>query len=168
MNIQHPTSNIQRPIGAEHPSRDIGCWMLARKRSSAFTLVEILAALAFLGILMPVVISALLVSNRAAVLSERRAIAAQLAENELSQMLLADAWRSAGSQGNFGTDRPGYRWQLEKNTWNSGTGTMTELTMDVFFTVQGREQSLQLSTLANSSTTTSGSGTSGTTGTTTP
>ena len=138
------------------------------RQRCAFTLVEILAALAFLGILMPAVISALLISNRAAVLAERRAIAAQLAENELNEMLLADAWRSAGSQGNFGTDLPGYRWQLEKNTWTSGTGTMTELTMDVFFTVQGREQSLQLSTLANSSTTASNSGTSGTSGTTTP
>jgi type II secretory pathway pseudopilin PulG len=137
-------------------------------RRDAFTLVEILAALAFLGILMPAVISALLVSNRAAVLAERRAIAAQLAENELSEMLLADAWRSAGSQGNFGTVWPGYRWQLEKNTWNSGTGMLTELTMDVFFTVQGGEQSLQLSTLASSSTATSGTSTSGTTGTTSP
>ena len=137
-------------------------------RRSAFTLVEVLAALAFLGILMPVVISALLVSNRAAVTSERRTIAAQLAENELNELLLADAWRSASSQGNFGTEWPGYRWQLEKNTWTSGTGTMTELALDVFFTVQGREQTLQLSTLANSSSATSSSGTSGTTGTTTP
>ena len=138
------------------------------RQRCGFTMVEILAALAFLGILMPAVISALLVSNRAAVLSERRAIAAQLGENELNELLLADAWRSAGSQGNFGTDRSGYRWQLEKNTWSSSTGTMTELTLDVFFTVQGREQSLQLSTLANSSTTASNSGTSGTSGTSTP
>jgi type II secretory pathway pseudopilin PulG len=140
-------------------------WMLARKRASAFTLVEVLAALAFLGILMPVVISALLVSNRAAVTAERRGIAAQLAENELNELLLADAWKSAASQGNFGTDWPGYRWQLEKNTGNSGTGTMTELTLDVFFLVQGREQSVELSTLVDSSATTSTSGTSGTTGT---
>ena len=138
------------------------------RQRCGFTMVEILAALAFLGILMPAVISALLVSNRAAVLSERRAIAAQLGENELNELLLADAWRSAGSQGNFGTDRSGYRWQLGKNTWSSGTGTMTELTLDVFFTVQGREQSLQLSTLASSSTTASGTDASGTTGTTTP
>jgi type II secretory pathway pseudopilin PulG len=140
-------------------------WILTRKRSPAFTLVEVLASLAFLGILMPVVISALLLSNRAAVTAERRAIAAQLAENELNELLLADAWRSAGSQGNFGTDWPGYRWELQKNSGASGTGTMTELALDVFFTVQGREQSVELSTLVSSSAATSTSGTSGSTGT---
>ena len=144
-----------------------GCSMTEDERHArkAFTLVEVLAALAFLGILMPVVISALLISNRAAVLAERRVIAAQLGENELNELLLADAWRSAGSQGNF-ADWPGYRWQLQKNTWTSGT--MTELTLDVFFTVQGREQSVQLSTIASTSATPTTSGTSGTTSTATP
>jgi len=41
----------------------------------AFTFVEVLAAMVFMGILMPVVISALTLSNRAAVTAERSAMA---------------------------------------------------------------------------------------------
>lgn len=114
-----------------------------------FTFVEILACMAFLGILIPVVVSALMVSNRAAVMAERSTIAAQLGENRLSEMMLGDAWTSESSRGEFGQDWPGYRWEMKQADWNSGA--MTELTLDVFYTVQGREQSVRLSTLVNES-----------------
>lgn len=115
----------------------------------AFTFVEILACMAFLGILIPVVVSALMVSNRAAGMAERSTIAAQLGENRLGEMLVADAWTSASSRGEFGADFPGYRWEMKQADWNAGA--MTELTLDVFYSVQGREQSLRLSTLVNTS-----------------
>jgi prepilin-type N-terminal cleavage/methylation domain-containing protein len=114
-----------------------------------FTFVEILAAMAFLGILIPVVVSALMVSNRAAIMAERATIAAQLGENRLGEMMLADAWTSESSRGDFGPDWPGYRWEMKQADWNAGS--MTELTMDVFYSAQGGEQSVQLSTLVNES-----------------
>ena len=104
--------------------------MIANRRG-AFTFVEMLAAMAFLGILIPVVVSALLVSNRAAVVAERSTIAMQLGENRLDEMMLADALDLRGSRGDFGDDRPGYRWELKKADWE--TSAMTELTLDVFF-----------------------------------
>ena len=114
-----------------------------------FTFVEILASMAFLGILIPVVVSALMVSNRAAVMSERSVIATQLGENRLNEMMLGDAWTSESSRGDFGADFPGYRWEMKQADWNAGA--MTELTLDVFYSVQGREQSVQLSTLVSDS-----------------
>jgi prepilin-type N-terminal cleavage/methylation domain-containing protein len=122
--------------------------MNARRRRG-FTFVEILAALAFLGILIPVVVSALMVSNRSAVMAERSTVAAQLGENQLGEMLLADAWTNASNRGDFGADYPGYRWEMQQADWDSGA--MTELVLDVFYTVQGREQSIRLSTLVNES-----------------
>lgn len=74
---------------------------------AGFTFVEMLAALAFLGILIPVVISALLVSNRAAGVAERSMTAMQLGENRLNEMMLEDRWTSEGSRGDFGEQRPG-------------------------------------------------------------
>jgi type II secretory pathway pseudopilin PulG len=121
-----------------------------RKLSNArwgFTFVEILAALAFLGILIPVVVSALMVSNRAGLVAERSATAVQLGENQLNELMLGGAWSSAGGRGDFGTDRPGYRWELEKGDWESGE--MTELTLSVFFQVQGQEHDVQLTTLVS-------------------
>jgi type II secretory pathway pseudopilin PulG len=118
---------------------------MKRHHEHAFTFVEILAAMLFLGILMPVVIGALQVSNRAAVLSERSGIAAQLAENQLAELQLNDAWTTASTSGDFGANWPGYRWELTKSDWASGT--MTELQLAVLFTVQGREHDVRLSTL---------------------
>lgn len=126
--------------------------MIRRATRRGFTLVEVLAALAFLGILIPVVVSALTVSNRAAVIAERSGIAAQLGENQLNQMVVESSWSSSGTGGDFGEDWPGYRWELKKSDWN--TGSVTELTMNVFFQVQGQERSVQLGTLATDSLTT--------------
>jgi type II secretory pathway pseudopilin PulG len=118
------------------------------KRSCrAFTFVEMLAALAFLGILMPVVISALLVSNRAAEIAERSGLAMQLAENRLAQITIDTSWTTESSRGDFGDQWKGYRWELGKADWESGA--MTELTMDVFYPVQGREYAVHLATLVS-------------------
>lgn len=114
-----------------------------------FTFVEMLAALAFLGILIPVVVSALLVSNRAAIVTERSTIALQLGENRLNEMMLADDWTSESGRGDFGEQWPGYRWELTKADWE--TGAMTELALDVYYPVQGAEHSVRLSTLVNDS-----------------
>jgi type II secretory pathway pseudopilin PulG len=114
-----------------------------------FTFVEVLAAMVFLGILIPVVISALMVSNRAAVVAERSTIAMQLGENRLSELMLQDAWTTAESRGDFGQEWPGYRWELKRQDWQSGA--MTELTLDIFFAVQGQEHDVRLSTLTNES-----------------
>ena len=103
----------------------------------------------FLGILMPVVITALLTANRAAVIAERSTIAAQLGENKLGELMLGDAWSAANASGDFGTAWSGYRWQLTKPTWQNGA--MTELTLDVFYKVQGVERDARLSTLVSTS-----------------
>ena len=118
-----------------------------------FTLVEVLAAMAFLGLLLPVTISALLLSNRTSVLAERSGLAAQLAQNQLNELLLADAWAAAENRGDFGADWPGYRWELTKTAWTADP-TMTELTLRVVFEVQGNRQEIQLTTLAATAATT--------------
>ena len=116
---------------------------------AGFTFVEMLAAMAFLAILMPVVISALLVANRAALATERSTMAMQLGENRLNEMMLDGAWMSEGGRGDFGEQWPGYRWELTKAAWE--TGAMTELTLDVFYQVQGSERDVRLTTLVNES-----------------
>ncbi len=116
--------------------------------NQAFTFVEVLAALAFLGILMPVLIAALMLSNRAAVVAERSSVAAQLGENQLGQLLVGNAWASGSARGDFGPDYPGYRWELAQSNW-AGDAAMTELALRVYFQVQGGEQNISLSTLAS-------------------
>ena len=119
------------------------------KGRAAFTFVEVLAAMAFLGILIPVLASALHLSSGVGSAAERSTIAAQLGENRLNELTLGDAWTSAESSGDFGTDWPGYRWELKKTDWQ--TGAMTELVIHVFFPVQGGEHEVQMSTLVSDS-----------------
>ncbi len=134
--------------------------------TGGFTFVEVLVALLFLAVVVPTIVSALSLSNRAGELAERGGTAGQLAENKLNEMLVNDAWQSAqGASGDCGTDWPGYRWQLTQTPWATDSASnMTELKVEVFFKVQGTERSVAVNTLVNtltSSTTTSTTGGTG-------
>ena len=148
MNRCAKTWERQSPDWPEGKSQS-GDWRSRRSRRSAFTFVETLAAMAFLAILLPVLISAVLVSSRAGSVAERTTNAVQLGDNRLNELTLGGAWSSAESRGDFGTDWPGYRWELTKADWQ--TGAMTELVIHVFFPVQGGEHEVQMSTLVSDS-----------------
>ena len=96
-----------------------------RTRAGGFTFVEILAALLFLALVVPAIVTALTLSNKASEFTERGGAAGALAENKLNEMLTADAWQAAGSaaSGDCGPDWPGYRWEMTQSPW-SGGGTV--------------------------------------------
>jgi type II secretion system protein I len=110
-----------------------------------FTFVEVLAALVFLAILLPTVMQAFSICTRAGAAAERTALATQLAENRMSELMLNDAWISAEQRGEFGADFPGYRYEVEQTNWE--VDNMTKLTVHVFFQVQGQEREVALTTL---------------------
>jgi type II secretory pathway pseudopilin PulG len=89
--------------------------------AGGFTFVEVLAALVFLAILLPTVMHGFSICTRAGAAAERTAIAGQLAENRMSELMLNDAWISAEQRGEFGPEFPGYRYQVEQTTWRSTT-----------------------------------------------
>lgn len=123
---------------------------MERKRSvRAFTFAEVLAAMVFVAILFPVVMQAISVANRAGVAGARKRTAAQLADTLLAQMILTGDWESTLTRGDFEDDYPGYRWELEQETW--GDDMLVLLTVEVFYTVQGREFSIRLSTVVDES-----------------
>lgn len=121
------------------------------KRPTGFTFVEILAAMFFLAILVPAILEGITLSSRIAVITERGAIATELAQNKLAELTLNNAWLSADASGDFGEDWQGYRWEVTQSTWDMDA--MTLLAVKVYFTVQGMERNVTLSTLVNSSTT---------------
>ena len=116
-------------------------------RRNGFTFVEVLAALAFLGILIPVIVSALTLANRASVVAERTSKALQLAENRLNELIALNTWSAGETRGDFGELHPGYRWEMIQRGWEAGP--MTELTLEVSFEVQGKQHEVQLSTLVS-------------------
>src|SRR5437870_12878248 len=83
----------------------------------AFTLVELLAAMAFMAIVIPVVMQALSIANRAGQVAQRKAIAARVADRALSEYV-ANGQRSSGLQ--RGTLEEGpyeFRWNITIENW---------------------------------------------------
>jgi len=118
--------------------------------TAAFTFVEVLAALFFLAILIPAIAEGITLSSRLSALTERGAIATELAQNKLDELTIDNAWTSAEASGDFGDDFAGYRWEVTQTAWDMDA--MTVLAVKVYFTVQGIERSVTLSTLVNPAT----------------
>jgi len=86
-----------------------------RIRSRAgFTFAEVLAALVFMAIVIPVVMQGVSIANRAGVGAERKEIAVQLAANMLNQLSISNLWQTAQASGTFEQDYPGYAWSMQQ------------------------------------------------------
>lgn len=60
------------------------------------------------------------------------------------------AENETSDSGDFGTDWPGYRWQVTSQTWSGDSvNLVTQLTVQVFYQVQAQEHSFQLDTLVS-------------------
>ena len=141
-------------------------------RSAAFTFVEILAAMLFLALVVPAIVGALGVANRASEMAERSALAGELAQNKMSELVTDNAWQTPPfTNGDFAGTYPGYRWEMTTENWTGdpvNTG-MTALHVDVHYTIQGNDHTIRLSTLVYVPTTSAvGTGTTGTGTTATP
>lgn len=124
--------------------------MSAARCEGAFTFVEILAAMLFMAIVLPALIGGLTLANRASVTAERMSIAGQLAHNQMNDLMATGTWQTSTGKGEFGADYPGYRWEVTQDTWSyDSNNTMSEVTMHVYFDVQGVEHEVKLTALNN-------------------
>ena len=124
----------------------------ARTRCRAFTLAEVLAALLFMAIVIPVAIQALRVASLAGQVAERKAVAARIADRVLNESLATGQWVRSSQGGSLFEGPHEYRWELDNEPWE--LGVLRQLTVAVHYTVQGQEYEVLLSTLADSSATT--------------
>ena len=121
-----------------------------RIRSRAgFTFAEVLAALVFMAIVIPVVMQGISIANRAGVGAERKEIAVQLAANMLNQLSVSNLWQTAQASGTFEQDYPVYAWSMQQQAWPDGD--MQQLTLEVTYPLQGRIFAVELSTLVDDS-----------------
>src|SRR6185295_18625027 len=116
----------------------------AKAAREAFTLAEVLAALAFMAIVIPVAVEGLRIANTAGQVGQRKEVATRLADRTLNELLVTGQWRSSrGGAVQEGTTE--YRWAMRSEPWPEDT--MRLVTVQVFFPVQGKEYDVQLSTL---------------------
>lgn len=127
---------------ANHRSR------VAKRAHAGFTLAEVLAALLFMAIVIPVAVQGLRIASRAGSVSERKAVGARLAERKLNELLVTGQWESAAQRGTVQEGLQSYTWQLQSEPW-SEDGTMRLLTLHVSVPVQGQDYDVHLSTLVD-------------------
>lgn len=116
-----------------------------RTRQRGFTFVEILAAMLFMAIVIPVTVEGIMIANRAGVAAERKRVAVGLADMLLTEKVVTAEWRDGEQQGDFGEDWPEYNWVLRNEAWEEEG--MRLISVEVQFLVQGRDYSVSLSTL---------------------
>ena len=119
----------------------------SRNAASAFTLAEVLAALMFMAIVIPVAVQGLRIASRAGELAERKREAGRVAEKILNESIVTTNWNKSASSGTINEADREYRYTLRTESWSQST--MQLLSVEVMFPVQGQDHAVQLSTLAN-------------------
>ena len=119
-----------------------------RRRPSAFTLAEVLAALMFMAIVIPVAVEALHVAGVSGEVAVRKAEAARVADAILNEHIVTTNWNQAAT-GTVTQNGHTFQWSLRNETWPADSG-MDLVTAQVDFSAQGRTFSVRLSTLENS------------------
>ena len=122
----------------------------ARRDRAAFTLVEVLAAMVFMAIVIPVAVQGLRVATMAGVVAHRKASAVRIAERVLNEMVASGQLQAAGQNGTVQEGAEDYKWTLRSKPWTSDLLTqMSLVTVQVTYPVQGSEHEVHISTLVS-------------------
>jgi hypothetical protein len=118
--------------------------------ASAFTLAEVLAALAFMAIVIPVAVEGLRIASRVGQVGLRKSVATRVAERVLNETSITGQLQGNARRGVVQEGVDQYQWSIQSAPWTEGS--MRLVTVQVFFPVQGREYDVRVSTLMDNST----------------
>jgi type II secretory pathway pseudopilin PulG len=121
----------------------------SRRAARAFTLAEVLAALMFMAIVIPVAVEGLQLASRAGEVGERKVTAARIADRVLNELIATGDWQRSSQKGTAREGVREYPWTMRLEPWNQGT--LRLLTVQVSYPVQGREYDVSLSTIVDPS-----------------
>jgi len=121
----------------------------SRNLQAGFTLVEMLAAMLFMAIVIPVALQGLRIASRAGAVAGRKGVAVQLAESKLNELIVTGQWHNSGQGGACGPQWPGYQWTVKNAAWGGDTtlNSLRLVTVEVMYPVQGQNYNVHLSTV---------------------
>lgn len=119
---------------------------MSRSRA-AFTLAEVMVALLFLAIVIPVAIKAISAASLAGEVAARKGTAARIADRVLNESLVMTNWNFGMQSGTATEDGRSFSWTLSNQSWPVDSA-MQMVTAEVTFSAQGRSYDVKLSTLA--------------------
>ena len=119
----------------------------------AFTLAEVLAALLFMAIVVPVAMQGLHIASLAGSVAQRKGEAARIGQKILNESLITTNWNQSLQNGTIVEGQRQFRWTLRSDPWTQdpSQNVLRQLSVEVIFTAQNRDYSLKLSTLVDSS-----------------
>jgi hypothetical protein len=120
---------------------------------SGFTLAEVLAALLFMAIVVPVAIEGLHIAGLAGAVAERKGEAARIAQRVLTENLVTTNWSQSVQSGTTIDGQREFRWTLRTEPWTQDPAqtALRQLSVQVEFTAQDRKYYVNMSTLVDSS-----------------
>ena len=123
----------------------------SRRRENAFTLAEVLAALVFMAVVIPIALEGISIAGRAGEVAARKSEAAWVAERLLYQNIVTTNWNNSAQNGTVRQGTRDFRWTLRNETWDADPGDteMRLLSIEVAYQAQGRDYSVRLSTLVD-------------------
>lgn len=121
-------------------------------QSSGFTLAEVLAALVFMAILIPVALEGLSIASRTGQVAARKSEAALVAESILNETIITTNWNSSLQNGTVRQGTHDFNWTLRNDAWTQDPNatTMRQLSVEVKYSAQGRDYGVRLTTLVDS------------------
>lgn len=118
-------------------------------RARAFTLIEALAALMLVAIVLPFVMRGITLSASSAAHTDRQATAMMLAQTQMEEAILSEAWTFGSAEGEFdetyGDGAERYTWTLTDEDWQSTD--FRELTLTVRWMRGQEERTVSLKTV---------------------
>lgn len=114
-------------------------------RACGFTIVEILATMAMIAIILPVVMGGISLAFKVADESRWQVEASTLAQTKMAEILAYGQWQNTSLAGDFAPDWPQYRWSAQVRTWQ-GT-QVQQLDVQVLWVHNGKLRSVNLATL---------------------
>ncbi len=113
--------------------------------TKAFTLVEVMAAILFVAIILPVAMKT--ISTATSVISDakNKRHATILAEHKMCEILLERSWTSGDEAGDFGAEEVAYTWASE--ILERESDDMSEISVRVYWQQKGYNKDVTITTL---------------------
>ncbi len=122
------------------------------RAAAGFTLAEVLAALLFMAIVIPVAVGGLQIASRAGVVAQRKSEAVRVAERLLNESIVITNINQSLQNGTLTEGAREFRYTLRPDSWppDMNQAAPRLLTVEVTYAVQGQDYFVRLSTLNNS------------------
>jgi type II secretory pathway pseudopilin PulG len=132
------------------------------RRVRAFTLAEVLAALLFMAIIIPVAMQGVSTASRAGNLGQRKVTAMRIAERVLEEQFITNQVTGTAPYGTVIEGSLSYPWTLRTDPWTAAdtSSSLLVVTVRVEFELQGHTYDVALSTLYDPAASSSGSSSS--------